>query len=200
MQRRHEKPKTRIPLTTRVLVEDRIKQDWSPEQISGRLFMEQGVSISHEWIYLPIYRDKHQGGDLHKHLRCQKRNGASVMASRIAGDASPTASALMTAPLSQTINPASVTGKAIPSSARVTGASSPLLWNAKQNTPFWPHRKPNRPGRYANALNRDSRLFATECAPSLMTMAWSLPSINKWLKHSLPKYTSPTPMRPGRGA
>ena len=135
MQRRHEKPKTRIPLTTRVLVEDRIKQDWSPEQISGRLFMEQGVSISHEWIYLPIYRDKHQGGDLHKHLRCQK-NGASVMASRIAGDASPTASALMTAPLSQTINPASVTGKAIPSSARVTGASSPLLWNAKLNTPF----------------------------------------------------------------
>lgn len=73
MRRRYEKPKTRIPLTTWVLVNDRIKQNWSPEQISGRLFMEQGISISHEWIYLHIYQDKHQGGDLHKHLRCQKK-------------------------------------------------------------------------------------------------------------------------------
>ena len=73
MLRRHETPKTRIPLTTWALVDDRIKQDWSPEQISGRLFMEQGISISHEWIYLHIYQDKRQGGDLHKRLRCQKK-------------------------------------------------------------------------------------------------------------------------------
>lgn len=73
MQRRYKKPKTRIPLTTWVLVNDRIKQNWSPEQISGRLLMEQGISISHEWIYLHIYKDKLQGGDLHKHLRCQKK-------------------------------------------------------------------------------------------------------------------------------
>lgn len=71
--RRHEKPKTRIPLTTWIWVDDRIKQDWSPEQISGRLFMEQGISVSHESIYLHIYQDKYQGGDLHKHLRCQKK-------------------------------------------------------------------------------------------------------------------------------
>ena len=50
-----------------------IKQDWSPEQISGRLYDEQEISISHEWIYLHIYKDKRQGGDLHKHLRCQKQ-------------------------------------------------------------------------------------------------------------------------------
>ena len=50
-----------------------IKQDWSPEQISIRLLMEQDISISHEWIYLHIYQDKRQGGDLHKHLRCQKK-------------------------------------------------------------------------------------------------------------------------------
>ena len=73
MQRRHEKAKTHIPLTTWVVVNALIKQDWSPEQISGRLHTEQGISISHEWIYLHIYRDKHQGGDLHKHLRCQKK-------------------------------------------------------------------------------------------------------------------------------
>ena len=62
MSRRHEKPRNRIPLTTWVLVDAQIKQDWSPEQISGRLFMEQGISISHESIYLHIYEDKRQGG------------------------------------------------------------------------------------------------------------------------------------------
>lgn len=72
MTRRYDKCRTRIPLTTRVLVIDRIKKDWSPEQISGRLLLESGISISHEWIYQMIYRDKQQGGDLHTHLRCQK--------------------------------------------------------------------------------------------------------------------------------
>ena len=73
MQRRHEKLKTHIPLTTWAVVNALIKQDWSPEQISIRLLMEQDISISHEWIYLHIYQDKRQGGDLHKHLRCQKK-------------------------------------------------------------------------------------------------------------------------------
>ena len=54
MQRRHEKAKTHIPLTTWVVVNALIKQDWGPEQISGRLHTEQGISISHEWIYLHI--------------------------------------------------------------------------------------------------------------------------------------------------
>jgi IS30 family transposase len=34
--------------------------------------MEQGVPISHEWIYQYIYADKHSGGDLYRYLRCQK--------------------------------------------------------------------------------------------------------------------------------
>ena len=50
-----------------------VKQDWSPEQISSRLYDEQEISISHEWIYNHIYKDKRQGGDLHKHLRYQKQ-------------------------------------------------------------------------------------------------------------------------------
>jgi len=73
MQRRHEKLKTHLPLTTWAVVNTLIEQDRSPEQISGRLYEEQGVSISHEWIYLHIYSDKRQGGSLHKHLRCQKK-------------------------------------------------------------------------------------------------------------------------------
>lgn len=28
-----------------------VRQQWSPEQIAGRLEAEHGVSISHEWIY-----------------------------------------------------------------------------------------------------------------------------------------------------
>jgi len=65
--------KSRIDSSTWALVDSLIKKDWSPEQISGRLFIEQDISISHEWIYLHIYRDKQQGGDLHQHLRCQKK-------------------------------------------------------------------------------------------------------------------------------
>lgn len=73
MVRRSLKPKARIDSSTWALVDGLIKQDWSPEQISGRLFKEQDISISHERIYLYIYQDKYQGGDLHKHLRCQKK-------------------------------------------------------------------------------------------------------------------------------
>ena len=53
-------------------IEALIRKDWSPEQICGRLEAEQGIRISHEYIYLHIYADKRSGGDLHKHLRCQK--------------------------------------------------------------------------------------------------------------------------------
>ena len=55
------------------LVESRLQQDWSPEQISGRLKKEQRIRISHEWIYQHILVDKQASGDLYKHLRCQKK-------------------------------------------------------------------------------------------------------------------------------
>ena len=84
-----------------------------------------------------------------------RRNGANVTANKIAGDASPTASALMNAHLSLTTNPVSATGKAIALSAMVTEAWSPLLWSARLNIRFWPNRKPNRPGWCARALNKD---------------------------------------------
>jgi len=53
-------------------VETLIRQEWSPEQVAGRLEMEQGISISHEWIYQYVYADKRSGGDLYCSLRCQK--------------------------------------------------------------------------------------------------------------------------------
>jgi transposase, IS30 family len=50
-----------------------IRRDWSPEQIAERTRLEGAVQISHEWIYQFIYADKQLGGDLHRHLRCQKK-------------------------------------------------------------------------------------------------------------------------------
>jgi transposase, IS30 family len=90
-----------------------IAQDWSPEQISSRLYDEQEISISHEWIYNHTYKDKRQGGYLHKHLRCQKQRRKRYDKQDRRGRISPTVSALKNAQLSSTVNPASATGKAI---------------------------------------------------------------------------------------
>jgi IS30 family transposase len=54
-------------------VERLIREDWSPEQICGRLKLERQAGVSHEWIYLRIYADKRRGGTLHQHLRSQKK-------------------------------------------------------------------------------------------------------------------------------
>jgi IS30 family transposase len=50
-----------------------LRQDWSPEQVSGRLKTQEHKGVSHEWIYQHILTDKHSGGDLYRHLRCQKQ-------------------------------------------------------------------------------------------------------------------------------
>ena len=51
-----------------------VEQDWSPEQINGRLKVMGWDNVpSVERIYQYIYQDKADGGDLHTHLRCQKK-------------------------------------------------------------------------------------------------------------------------------
>ena len=50
-----------------------IRFDLSPEQAAARIFAEQGIKVSPEWIYRHIYADKARGGDLWRHLRCQKQ-------------------------------------------------------------------------------------------------------------------------------
>lgn len=64
---------TRISTHTWQQVEAGLRQDWSPEQVSGRLKAQGQSAPSHERIYQHIYADKQQGGDLYKHLRCQKQ-------------------------------------------------------------------------------------------------------------------------------
>ena len=72
LKRRREKSQPRIYKETWRLVEEKLREDWSPEQISGRL-KKENISISHERIYQYVYADKRIGGTLWKHLRCQKK-------------------------------------------------------------------------------------------------------------------------------
>ncbi len=51
------------------IVNSKASLQWSPEQISGWLKINQSISISHERIYQYILQDKKEGGNLWKHLR-----------------------------------------------------------------------------------------------------------------------------------
>lgn len=62
----------RIAEKTWQTVKRLLGQDWSPQQITGRLRLERQASVSPERIYLYIYADKRRGGTLHRHLRSQK--------------------------------------------------------------------------------------------------------------------------------
>ena len=59
--RKKERDRTRIPESTWARVEQLLREDWSPEQISGWLTREEGVSVSHERIYQHVYEDKRRG-------------------------------------------------------------------------------------------------------------------------------------------
>lgn len=65
--------RTRISDAIWTGVEKMIREDWSPEQITGHLKDIGEPSVSPEWIYQHIYADKRSGGDLHTRLRCQKQ-------------------------------------------------------------------------------------------------------------------------------
>lgn len=71
--RHRDKPRNRIEPETWGLIQRLLRLDWSPEQISGWLHKTGHPPVSHEWIYQHILADKTSGGDLYKHLRCQKQ-------------------------------------------------------------------------------------------------------------------------------
>jgi len=72
-ERRWAKAQPRLTPTVWANVVTLLREEWSPEQISLWLAEEKCVSISHEWIYHYILLDKSNGGDLYRHLRCQKQ-------------------------------------------------------------------------------------------------------------------------------
>jgi transposase, IS30 family len=80
----------RITPETWELVERYLRLDWSPEQVAGFLRAWGILRISHETIYLHVWREKRAGGELWTHLRQagkkrRKRYGAYDSRGRLAG-------------------------------------------------------------------------------------------------------------------
>ena len=70
-ERHRHKRKHRIDGQTWARVETLLRIQWAPEQISDRLKLEGLPSVSHETIYLHIYKNKREGGVLYTCLRRQ---------------------------------------------------------------------------------------------------------------------------------
>lgn len=74
LHRHHDKPKAvKLDAAMRNEITSRIKQRWSPEQISGRLTQEGKKSVSPETIYRFLLADKAAGGELFMQLRPQAK-------------------------------------------------------------------------------------------------------------------------------
>ena len=70
---RRSKAKIQIGEEVWEIVEAKLRQDWSPEQVSGWLKRAGKQSLSPEWIYQHVLADKAAGGDLYSHLRCHQK-------------------------------------------------------------------------------------------------------------------------------
>lgn len=74
------------------IIRSKLKLAWSPEQISGRLKIENGIKVSYETIYKLVWKDKRDGGELYKflrhagkkyHKRGSKNSGRGLIPNRI---------------------------------------------------------------------------------------------------------------------
>ena len=76
LERRKKQVSGRLPKIRGKLAEiiiKKVNEQWSPEQISGRLKEEHKISISHESIYQFIFKDNKCGGKLYKNLRRKRK-------------------------------------------------------------------------------------------------------------------------------
>lgn len=62
-KRRRKKPETRKWVIAK------LKLGWSPEQIAGRSKIDGPESVSHEYVYALLHRDKKRGGKLYRLLK-----------------------------------------------------------------------------------------------------------------------------------
>lgn len=67
-QKKQEKY-TVITSKVKAYIKSKLKEDWSPQQIAGRIKIDKGLTVCHETIYRYIYDNKSRGGRLYKHLR-----------------------------------------------------------------------------------------------------------------------------------
>jgi IS30 family transposase len=89
-RRTRSRRNARITAETWAVVDRYLRLDWSPEQVAGFLQVEGILTVSHESIYLHVWRDKAAGGGLWKHLRQaskkrRKRYGAYDSRGKVAG-------------------------------------------------------------------------------------------------------------------
>jgi len=89
-RRRHSRRNARYGAEHFAVVAALLEQDWSPQQIVGRRRLLGLPIMSHETIYLWIWRDKRAGGPFWRHLRgaCKrrrKRYGRKDSRGRLAG-------------------------------------------------------------------------------------------------------------------
>ncbi len=69
-ERQESKPKyTVITEQIETYIRQKLKEQWSPEQIAGRMKIDLQKTISHETIYRFIYANKARGSRLYKYLR-----------------------------------------------------------------------------------------------------------------------------------
>ncbi len=70
-QTRHQQKPKHIKLNDelKLHIQQKLELYWSPEQISGRLKVEENIRISTESIYRLILKDKVADGSLHRYLR-----------------------------------------------------------------------------------------------------------------------------------
>jgi len=73
VSRRQAKSVQRITSESWARVERLLREYWSTEQTSNWMQREEGIYVSPEWIYQYILRNKQEGGDLYRYLRCQKQ-------------------------------------------------------------------------------------------------------------------------------
>jgi len=57
----------------RSIIDEKLQEKWSPEQISNYCKLNGINMVSHERIYQYVYEDKQSGGDLYKHLRTSSK-------------------------------------------------------------------------------------------------------------------------------
>lgn len=64
MQRAQRARRKKKPETRRWVIE-KLRAGWSPQQIAGRSELDGPQSVSHEYVYDLVHRDKKEGGNVH---------------------------------------------------------------------------------------------------------------------------------------
>lgn len=75
-------------------IEAHLRDDQSPEQVTGVMRRQGEETVSHEHIYQHIYTDHRRGGSLNKHLRHCRKKRRKQLEGRIGPEECRTASAL----------------------------------------------------------------------------------------------------------